>query len=195
VYGNFAALKQSSFTRMLAYSGIAQVGYALIGVTAGAGWSTMLLVAVYAPAALGCFLVAQALADERPEWDGSIEGMTGLARTRPGLAIALAVFMLSLTGVPIFAGFWGKLGVFVAAAGSGWLWLAILGAIGSVVSFGYYGGVLRSVFLGEGEDRAPAPGTRDPAAAAAVVLAALVVAAGLVPLFIGSGSLLRILGG
>lgn len=188
VFGNVAALRQRSFKRMLAYSGIAQVGYALIGVATGGVWSAVLLIMVYAPAALAAFLVAEAVEADRPDWDGTIAGMAGLARRRPALAAALAAIMLSLTGVPLLAGFWGKLAVFATAATGQWLWLAIVGAVGSVVSFGYYGAVLRTVYMTDSEEPAHAAGERraEPAVVVACALAVVVVLAGVAPLVTGT---------
>jgi NADH-quinone oxidoreductase subunit N len=153
VFGNLGALKQTSFRRMLAYSGIAQVGYALVAVAAGVAPVILLFGLLYAVAATGAFLAAEA-AGEGAAWDGTIAGLAGLGRRRPLLGASLAVCLLSLTGIPLTAGFWGKFLVFSAAAGTNLLWLAIVGVIGSVVSFGYYGGVLRAVYL---DDTAEAP--------------------------------------
>ena len=195
-FGNLVALRQRSLRRMLAYSGIAQVGYALIGIVTGAPWTTFLLVAVYAPAALGAFLVAEALESGDGDWDGSIEGLSGLSRTSPALAAALVVLMLSLTGVPLLAGFIGKLLVFASAAKGPWLWLAILGAVGSVVSFGYYGAVIRSAYMAPDDD-ASAPERRrtDVATVAACALAVVVVVAGVAPLLSGVALALRFFAG
>jgi NADH-quinone oxidoreductase subunit N len=183
VFGNFAALRQTSFTRMLAYSGIAQVGYAFIGIAAGFGPSVLVFMLVYGVAAAGAFLCAEAVGDSQPDWDGSIAGLAGLSRRRPGIAAALAVLMLSLTGIPLFAGFIGKLALFATAAGP-WTWLVLIGVLGSVVSFGYYGSVLRAVYLLDGGEPEKSDGaTPGPAGMAAGVAATFVV-------LVGTGGLL-----
>ncbi len=217
-FGNLAALRQASFRRMLAYSGIAQVGYALTGMSAGSRvqpFAVLVFGVFYALAAAGAFLAAEA-AGEGEGWDGSIASLAGLGRRRPVLAASLAVCLLSLTGIPLTAGFWGKLLVF-ASASTTVLWLAIVGVVGSVVSFGYYGGVLRAVYLDEtAEAPEPAPArveeilegspafaTRSVGAMAAdapserrratwpvAVVAILVLVGGLAPLFF-----LRLFGG
>lgn len=190
VFGNLAALRQRSLTRMLAYSGIAQVGYALVGVAAGRGPATIVFAGLYGLGAAGAFLVAEAVHEGDPSWDGSIAGLAGLSRRRPVLSAALAALMLSLTGIPLLGGFVGKLGVFAGAAGS-LTWLAVVGVVGSVVSFGYYGSVLRAAYLAEetgpATDMAARPG---PAGLVAVSLAVMTVAFGLVPLVFGTRWLL-----
>jgi NADH-quinone oxidoreductase subunit N len=101
--------------------------------------------------------------------------------------------MFSLTGIPLTAGFWGKLQVFGLAVQVGYEWLAVIGVLGSVISFGYYGSVLRSMYFDDApavESDAPAPRAR---AATFVVLlvAAVLVVAGVLPLIIGLEPLLR----
>ncbi|MDO9108758.1 MAG: proton-conducting transporter membrane subunit, partial [Coriobacteriia bacterium] len=191
--GNLAGLPQTSYQRMLAYSGIAQVGYVLIGLATGSGAipATMFLVSVYGLAALGAFLAAQFVHAARLGWDGSIAGMAGLGREHPVVAIALAILLLSLTGIPLTAGFWGKLYVFNFAVRAGLEWLVLLGVLGSVVSFGYYGAVLRSIFFDappakRGTESDTEDVTLDRAAAGVVlVCASVVLALGIMPLFLG----------
>jgi NADH-quinone oxidoreductase subunit N len=198
VFGNLAALRQRSLARMLAYSGVAQVGYALMGVLVYQRMTSVLLFGVlYAAAAAGAFLVIVALREADPEWDGSIRGLAGLSRRRPVLAVSLGVMMFSLTGIPLTAGFWGKYLVFVAALSGGYLWLVVVAMLGSVVSFGYYGGVLRAAFMEEaaGDSAQPdllsdasAPRARGLAATAGVALvAAAIVAVGVLPFVAGLG--------
>ncbi|MDZ4063116.1 MAG: NADH-quinone oxidoreductase subunit N [Coriobacteriia bacterium] len=198
-FGNLSGLRQTSYGRMLAYSGIAQIGYALVGLSIGGSvvYQTLVLVSAYAVAVLGAFMAAEAVRIVRPGWDGSIAGMAGIARDYPGLAVALAAVMFSLTGIPLTVGFWGKLLVFVAAVAAGKTWLVVVAVVGSVVSFGYYGGVLRAVFFDDpietpdvDDDEAGEIRSRSRAARAIVaVAAACVVVAGVVPLFVGLGFL------
>lgn len=151
VFGNLGALKQTSFGRMLGYSGIAQIGYVLVGLAAGAQTvpAGMVLVSAYAIAVLAAFLVAEAVRAARPGWDGSIAGMAGFGREHPLMGASLAVALFSLTGIPLTAGFWGKVVVFGNALIAGDEWLVVLGLLGSVVSFGYYGRALRSAYFDE----------------------------------------------
>lgn len=185
--GNLAALRQRSLARMLAYSGIAQVGYALVGLLAGQSATVVLLFAVlYAATSAASFLFVVAMDDLEPEWDGTIDGLAGLSRRRPGLATALAVVMFSLTGIPLTAGFWAKFVVFAAAASSGWVWPVIVAVVFSVVSFGFYGNVLRVAFMVDGPGSEPIS-VRGSGRAAAVTaaLALLVVAIGVAPFLSG----------
>ncbi len=201
VVGNFAGLRQKSYTRMLGYSGVAQIGYALVCLAVGAGLQSgavlqlmplvLVMVGAYSLAAAGAFLCADIVRRSRPEWDGSISGMAGLGRERPIVASALAIFMFSLTGIPLTAGFWGKLLVFGTAIQSGWAWLAAIAIVASVVSFGYYGAVLRAVFFDDPDapiltEEAPArrglPGLDS---VVVVILALVILVAGVAPVFGG----------
>ncbi|MDI6844057.1 MAG: NADH-quinone oxidoreductase subunit N [Anaerosomatales bacterium] len=198
VFGNFAALKQRDVGRMLGYSAIAQVGYALVGVVAGAVGTT-LLVAGYAIAvavAFGCVGALQAGSAK----GRSLDGIRGIAASRPVLAAVMSVAMLSLTGIPLTMGFLGKLWVFYAAVNAGWTWLALVGAIGSVVSFGYYGKVIQAMYFSEpeqlaGEAAAPQQADETELRRGRVwpfaLLAVLLVVAGTVPLATGFEWLLR----
>lgn len=211
VFGNLAALRQRSLARMLAYSGIAQVGYAIAGLLAGeAALATIVFVLLYSMTSAASFLFIVAMSDLEPAWDGRIAGLAGLSRRRPMLAAALAVVMFSLTGIPLTAGFWGKFVVFTGAASAGYTWLAVVAMLFSVVSFGFYGNVLRVAFMAEmpepepvaeagaepqaaeqteaPADTAPAPvPVRGSARALAITvgLAVLVVATGVVPFLAG----------
>lgn len=194
VFGNLAALRQRSLARLLAYSGIAQVGYALVGVPLGTRSSSVVVFAVlYGLTAVGSFVLVEALHSTDPGWDGSVKGLAGLSRRRPALAISLAVIMFSLTGIPLTAGFWGKFLVFASASVLGYLWLAIAGVLGSVVSFGYYGAVIRSAFM----DDSPGGPVTDLrpgglSGAVAVGIAVSIVIVGVAPLFWGLAPLLRV---
>lgn len=202
--GNLAGLRQTSYLRMLGYSGVAQIGYALVGLTVGIAAipAVTLLVSVYAVAAVGAFLYAQFVRSVRPDWDGTISGIAGLGKEFPLPGVALSVVMLSLTGIPLTAGFWGKLYVFTFAVNAGLEWLVLVGVLGSVVSFGYYGAVLRSAFFEDSPSIGPASVTADDAgesttvpdrsaAVAIVACAVVVVLVGVLPLAVGVTPLLE----
>jgi len=151
------AISQSNIKRMLAYSSIAHAGYIMIAVAAGIGSSdgvssALFYMFAYLFTNLGAFAVVIAL--ERKQNEGTmLDDYKGLAKRSPWLALAMAYFMLSLTGVPPTGGFSGKFFVFRAAIEADLLWLAIIGVITSVVSGYYY---LRVVYLmymydGDGE--------------------------------------------
>jgi NADH-quinone oxidoreductase subunit N len=153
--GNLAALAQTNYKRMLAYSSIAHTGYMLIGVTIGtqaAVSAVITYLAVYAAMTTGAFAVGVALERSGGEAD-QIEDYTGLAARAPLLAVATAVFMVSLAGLPPTAGFVAKLNVFLAAVeagGRGGLALALIGVLTSVVSVYYYLRVAYLMWTGTG---------------------------------------------
>jgi NADH-quinone oxidoreductase subunit N len=198
--GTFGALRQRSFGRMLGYSAVAQVGYAVIGLISDPG-VVPLFAATYALGVTAAFVSAEAVGRVQGGWDGSIAGLAGLSRRSPVLATTLTVSMLSLTGIPLTAGFVGKLFVFLRAVDTGWVWLALAGAVASVVSFGYYGAVIRVVFFGEAtngvsprlEKGQSNPPARRPALAA-LAAAGLVILLGIVPLVSGFAGVLRVFG-
>ena len=160
--GSIGALGQKSYRRMLAYAGIAQVGYALLAVAMLDPTSAAFFMSTYAVASAGAFLAAASYERFDPTWDGTIAGLAGKGRLAPLTSAAVAVLLMSLVGIPPILGFWGKFQVFATAiygsaaaflgGGSelvGWL-LAIavaIGLAGSVISLGYYGSVLRALYL------------------------------------------------
>lgn len=180
-FGNLAALAQSNVKRMLAYSGVAHAGYALVGIAAGTRFglaAAAIYFALYGLAAIGAFLVVAATT--QAGLGETTNDFAGLAERSRFLALAMALFMLSLTGVPLFAGFYGKLLVFTGAADAGLLWLAVVGLLNGVVSFGYYGRVLRRMYFEPARQARP---VKVPASlGAAIGMATLgVVAIGVAP--------------
>jgi NADH-quinone oxidoreductase subunit N len=186
IVGNLLALPQRSVKRMLAYSSIAHAGYLLVGVLASAatggrekGLSGILFyLAVYSATAIGAFAVVGALerharGDEEPvdAWD--LQRFSGLAARRPGLAFAMAVFLLSLAGIPPTAGFLGKLYIFQAAIGAQLYGLAVLGILTSVLGAYYYLRVVVYMYMRPPEGEPDA--LRSPSMAVALVAAVAVV--------------------
>ncbi len=165
--GSVGALRQRSYTRMLGYAGVAQAGYALIGAVVLNPTAAVFFASTYAIATTGTFLAATAFRAARPSWDGSIEGLAGLGRGRARTAaVCVTVLLVSLAGIPPLLGFWGKFQVFAGAitlsgrmflssgdALLGWTYalLAVAGLVGSVVSLAYYGRVLQSLYMAEGD--------------------------------------------
>ena len=154
VLGNFVAIAQSNLKRMLAYSSIAHAGYILVAVaaagTAGvadaATQSALVYMLAYMFTNLGAFAVVMAIEKEDGS-GGNIEDITGLARSRPLMAMAMTIFMLSLTGIPLTAGFVGKFMVFASAVQAGLYGLAVVGVLTSVVSAFYYMRVVVNMYL------------------------------------------------
>ena len=148
VVGNLMAIVQSSLKRLLAYSGVAQAGYMLIGVVAGgqSGLAAVLYyLFVYMFMNFGAFAVITMLAGSDGDRD-SFADLEGLGRRNPVLAVAMSVFMLSLAGFPPSVGFFGKLFLFTAGVGAGYTWLVVLAVLLSVVSVFYYIRVLIPVW-------------------------------------------------
>jgi NADH-quinone oxidoreductase subunit N len=166
VLGNLGALAQGNVKRMLAWSSIAHAGYLLTAVVAAPRVSAeaiLFYLVGYAAVNLGGFGALAALAKDGRE-PLSLGDLSGLAVRRPALAAALTVFLISLTGVPVSAGFVGKFYLFSAAVSAGYVGLAIVGVLMSVVSAYYYLRVVVHMYMKDpiGEDAwAPvAPGSR-----------------------------------
>ena len=152
--GNVVAIWQSSMKRMMAYSSIAHVGYMLMGfvLLRDEGISAILFyLMVYLAMNLGAFLMVIALSSRMDSDD--LSQYRGLAERSPFAAALLAVFMLSLTGIPPLGGFIGKFYLFAAAINAHYYWLVILAAVNSVISFVYYGGVIKRMYLEEGANK------------------------------------------
>jgi NADH-quinone oxidoreductase subunit N len=156
VVGNLAALGQGNLKRLLAFSSVAHAGYvltALVAAPAVAGEAVLFYLVAYGAVTLGAFGTLAALSrDEREPL--SLDDVAGLSERRPALAAALTVFLVSLTGIPMTAGFVGKFYLFNAAVSSGWVGLALVGVLMSVVSAYYYLRVVVAMYMRDpvGED-------------------------------------------
>ena len=156
VVGNLAALGQSNLKRMLAFSSVAHAGYVLVALVAAphlAGEAVLFYLVAYGAVNLGAFGTLAALSRDGRE-PLSLTDVAGLAERRPALAAALTVFLVSLTGIPVTAGFVGKFYLFNAAVSAGWVWLALVGVLMSVVSAYYYLRVVVAMYMRDpvGED-------------------------------------------
>ena len=171
--GNSLALVQKNIKRLLAYSSIAQAGYALIGLAANSKEglaATIFYLATYTLTNLVAFGVI--ILTSRVVGSDEIKDYAGLSRRSPGLALAFMVAFLSLGGMPPFAGFFGKFFVFAAAVQQDLIWLAFVGVINAIVGLYYYLTVLKVVYLYRSEhenEKIPTP------RAYAVALAACVI--------------------
>ena len=154
--GNAMALKQTNIVRMLAYSSIAQGGFILMplavageqGVAESALRAVVTYLLVYAATNLGVFAVIMAVS--RKTRSGEISSYGGLFSYAPGLATLMTLFMASLAGIPPLGGWFGKFAAFqsLVSAQNNWAYaLAIIGGVNSVVAFGYYGGILREMWM------------------------------------------------
>lgn len=148
--GNLLAIQQSNIKRLLAYSGVAQAGYILVGMAAAnaAGQSgIMFYLAVYSLANLGAFIAVIAISNKIGS--DEISAYSGMFKRAPVLALVLGICLISLTGIPPTAGFMGKLVVFKAAMDEGMLWLVVFGVINSVIAAFYYFKIMKIMFIGE----------------------------------------------
>ena len=158
--GNLSALGQDNVKRMLAYSSIAHAGYMLLGfsVFSDAGVTSIVFyVVTYCFMNLGAFLVVMAVAEQSND-DETIAAFRGLGTRAPLVAVVMAIFLFSLTGLPPMAGFIGKFYLFAALlkAGGAWNWtVAVVGVVNSVVSLFYYARVIRAMFLEKSERTEP----------------------------------------
>jgi NADH-quinone oxidoreductase subunit N len=155
--GAFAGLAQNNLKRLWAYSSIANIGYALVGLAAGGAvgiQSMLLFMVLYVVDVTGFFACLAALSrDGRPM--ETMDDFAGLMKERPALAVAMTVFSLSALGLPPFSGFWAKYFVFKAAIGAGLAPVAVLALVGSVVAAFYYLRLIKVMWLD------PAPGHTD----------------------------------
>ncbi|MEO1657196.1 MAG: NADH-quinone oxidoreductase subunit NuoN [Pseudomonadota bacterium] len=151
VIGALSAIVQTNIKRLMAYSSIGHMGYALIGLTAGseAGVSGMIsYMTIYVVMTLGVF--ACILTMRRPEGMAeNISDLSGLSQTRPGLAMMFTVLFLSLAGIPPLVGFFAKFYVFMAAVDEGLFILAVVGVVTSVISTFYYLSVIRTIWMAD----------------------------------------------
>ncbi|MGA1078196.1 MAG: NADH-quinone oxidoreductase subunit N [Nitriliruptoraceae bacterium] len=194
LYGAVAALVQADLKRILAYSSVTHAGYAAIGVVArstdGLG-ATMTYLLTYAVGSLAAFGVVIAV-ERRRRGEVTLATIRGLGRTSPLLAGILSLALLSLAGIPLTAGFIGKLEVFRAGVAAGWTWLVVVGVLSSVIAAGFYLRIAGVMFLeeapagadadaaGDGDDeRLPVLSTG--LSAATALSAALVLVVGLQP--------------
>jgi NADH-quinone oxidoreductase subunit N len=153
--GNTAAIFQNDVKRMLAYSGVAHAGYLLIGIVANSqdGVASILFyLGVYLFMNIGAFAVVYMLEGEG-EQGNSINRFKGLAKRKPYLAAAMSLFMLSLAGFPPTAGFFGKLYLFVAAIKQGYVLMAILAVVASMIAVYFYLRVIAMMYFQEGESK------------------------------------------
>jgi NADH-quinone oxidoreductase subunit N len=193
--GNVTAILQSNLKRMLAYSSIAHAGYVLLGIVAGGavGASAVLYyLAVYSVMNLGAFGIVSLMGrgtDERVR----VQELAGVGFTRPWLAVAFAIFMLGLAGIPPTAGFLGKFYLFRAALSEGHLMLVIVAVLNSVIAVYYYLRPIVVMYMTQPDAEAL---ETSPALTATIALAVLAVATfvlGVLPAPLASASLQSVL--
>jgi len=149
--GSFGALVQTNIKRLMGYSSIGNVGYALVGLAAGTTlgvWSVLLYFTLYIIGVAGAFAVILSMRTA----EGMVErigDLAGLSKTRPAMAWAMTALMFSIGGMPFLVGFFGKFFVFYAAASAGLIWLVVLAVLFSTVSIAYYLRVVKVIWFDE----------------------------------------------
>ena len=150
-FGAFGALMQSNIKRLMGYSSIGNIGYALVGLASGTElglWSVLLYMTLYVIGVAGAFgvILSMRRAEGMVE---RIDDLAGLAQTRPVLGWAMTALMFSIGGMPFLVGFFGKLFVFYAAASAGLVWLVVVALLFSAVSMAYYLRVVKVIWFDE----------------------------------------------
>ncbi|MEL6585415.1 MAG: NADH-quinone oxidoreductase subunit NuoN [Pseudomonadota bacterium] len=181
--GAIAAIGQKDIKRLMAYSSIAHMGYALMGLAAGTagGVQAMLLyMAIYVVMNIGTFAFILAMTREGQEVS-DISSLNELSKAHPGKALALLILMFSLAGIPPMVGFFAKYYVLQAAVDAGLVWLAVLGVIASVIGAFYYLRIVYFMYFGESD--APLDGDMPMVQWVAMVASAAIMVAGVVNMF------------
>lgn len=179
VLGAVAAIGQTNIKRLMAYSSINNVGFALVGLAAGTAEgiaAVMSYMAIYVAMTLGSFVCILQMKDRDGKPVETIASLAGLSQSRPGLAAAFAIFMFSLAGIPPLFGFWAKFLVFDAAVAAGMSGLAAIGIAASVIGAFYYLKIVKTIYFDE-----PAEGyaeARSPIDYGVITLCALVIVFG-----------------
>lgn len=151
IWGAFAAINQANIKRLMAYSSIGHIGYALIGLASGSeegigGIGVYLTIYIFMN--LGTFACILCMRQKDRMVEG-IDDLKGLSKTQPMMALALAIFMFSMAGIPPLAGFFGKLYIFLAAINAELYTLAVLGVLTSVVGAFYYLRIIKLMYFDE----------------------------------------------
>lgn len=173
--GNFAALTQSNIKRLLAYSSVAHAGYVLVALTARSQTGTaaaMFYLAAYALMNIGAFAVVAHLSGKGERFLG-VDDFAGLGARQPGTAALLSIFLLSLIGVPLTGGFFGKFYIFKAALDSHLVWLTVLGLLNSAVAAYYYLRILVVMYMREPGEATAELEPLSPGLRAALIIPAL----------------------
>jgi NADH-quinone oxidoreductase subunit N len=164
IWGNVGALVQTDLKRILAYSSISHAGFLLMPVAVASplgGRALMYYLIAYAAMSVGAFAVVAARERELAK-PVTLEGMAGLGWERPGMGAAMTLFMFGFIGLPPAGLFIGKFYVFSAAVDRGWAWLAIVGAVATVISIYYYLGVVRAMYFQQAPLQVAAAGGSPP---------------------------------
>jgi NADH-quinone oxidoreductase subunit N len=181
--GSVIALAQTSLKRLMAYSSIANMGFALLAVSAGGpqgAAAALIYMTIYLPTTIGIFALLLAMRREGGMVE-TIDDLAGIAQRRPWIAAAMTVLMFSIAGIPPVAGFWGKWFAFSAAFNAGLTWLVLIAAIATVIAAAYYLNIIRVMWM------APPVASFQPAGPAVIATAVIAAALCFPVLFIAIG--------
>ncbi|WP_312109602.1 NADH-quinone oxidoreductase subunit NuoN [Brevibacillus reuszeri] len=156
IIGNTMALRQTNVKRMMAYSGIAQAGYLLVPFVPPTTLffsEVIFYLFAYLLVSFGAFAVIMVVAQEQQTED--LKGFAGLYHRSPIMAVAMSIFLLSLAGIPVTAGFFGKFYLFMGALAQENYWLSAIMIVTSVISYYYYFGIIRQMYMRPGATEAP----------------------------------------
>lgn len=159
--GNISALVQKNVKRMLAYSSVAHAGYLLMGIASNNqdGWNGIIFYSTaYMFMQIGAFIVVSVL-ERHTDHFVTFDEYSGLSKSHPFISAVMAMFMLSLAGIPPFAGFFGKYYLFVAAVKADLLWLTVIAVIASIISMYFYIGLILQMYFKEPLSKEPEPDT------------------------------------
>ena len=152
--GAFGAIMQDNIKRLMAYSTIGGIGYSLLALSVGSSEAfiaALLYITIYSISVLGCFTVIVFMEKENISLE-NISDLSGLSKSDTFSAICFSILLLSLAGLPPLAGFIGKFYIFRSLINEGFIWLAVIGIIGSVIAAFYYLRVVKIIYLDEVED-------------------------------------------
>ena len=153
ILGSFAAIMQTNLKRLMAYSSIAHMGYALVGIASGIleGISGLLIyMLIYIVMNIGSFIIILSMRRDNQSVE-DIYDLKGISKTHPFIAFSFVILMFSMAGIPPLAGFFGKWVVFYSAVNSGLLFLAVIGVLTSVVGAFYYLRIIKIMYFEENE--------------------------------------------
>jgi NADH-quinone oxidoreductase subunit N len=152
--GNITAVVQKNVKRMLAFSSVAHAGYLMMGLVANSidGWKgAMFYITAYVFMQIGAFILVSIFEREKGK-NLEFSDYSGLYKSNPMMAVMMAIFMLSLAGIPPLAGFFGKYLLFIATIKAGFTWLTLVAVVSSVISMYFYIGLIKSMWFDEAEE-------------------------------------------
>jgi len=152
--GAFGALLQKNIKRLMAYSAISNIGYIFLALSLGSQLgleASLIYITVYSISSIGVFTFILSMEKDNVMLD-EIASFSGLSKSNPFYAVCLSILLLSMAGLPPLAGFIAKFYVFKAVVISGYMWIAVIGIIGSVISAYYYLNIIKVMYLDDLEE-------------------------------------------